>query len=86
MTRKNKIVIIILAAALIFFLFPKKNGTWLVSSEEDFYCKCFGYQYISGGPIKLTTYGWMADKPGNSLCFGIPYSCGNAGYDNYWGQ
>ena len=86
-TRKNKIIIIISVILLIAVLFPKKNGTWMVSRQADFYCQCFGYEYISGEPIKYQYQtGWMAEKPGNSLCFGIPYSCGNAGLDNYFGQ
>ena len=79
MIRKNKIIIIILTILLIAFLFPKKNGTWIVSRDVDFYCKCLGYEHISGSSLK-------SGEPGNSLCFGIPYSCGDAGLDYYFGQ
>ena len=87
MTIKNKIIIIVLAILLIAFLFPKRNGTWMVSREADYYCKCWGYEHISGEPIQYQyQVGWMAEEPGNSLCIGIPYSCGDAGLDNYLGK
>jgi len=76
---KRNITIIIILILLAIFLFPKKNGNWMVSQEADYYCKCLGFEYISGAPLK-------SGSPGNSLCFGIPYSCGDAGLDYYLGQ
>ena len=79
MSGNKKILIIVLLILIAVFLFPKKNGAWMVSRESDFYCNCLGYEYISGSPLK-------SGKPGNSLCFGIPHSCGDAGLDYYFGQ
>jgi len=79
MTKNKKILIIGIIILLLLFLFPKKSGTWMVSKDADFYCKCLGYEHITGSPLK-------SGQPGNSLCFGIPYSCGNAGLDYYFGQ
>ena len=79
MTKNIKIIIIVLVIILIAFIFPKKNGTWMTSREADYYCKCLGFEYILGSPLK-------SGKPGNGLCFGIPYSCGDAGLDYYLGQ
>lgn len=79
MTKKQKVLFLIIIVVLIIFFFPKKSGTWMVSRNDDYYCKCLGYEHIFGSLQNLK-------KPGNSLCFGVPYSCGDAGLDFYWGN
>jgi hypothetical protein len=79
MTKKTKIIIYILLALLVLFIFPKQNGSWTMGGDKDYHCKCLGYEYLIGSGIK-------SNKPGNSLCFGIPCSCGKKDLSVYFGK
>ena len=67
-------------------LFPKPSASWLISKKTDFYCKCFGFEYVFGQPIEHYSGAPMKSKgTGNAVCFGIPYSCSRAGLYYYFG-